>query len=76
MKENVNFNAIDFLLREENKAKQNYENILSIDPKNFKANKGMARLCIKFGNHKMGMQFLQKSEGLLRFNEKNYEILF
>jgi len=57
------------------KAKQNYENILSIDPKNFKANKGMARLCIKFGNHKMGMQFLQKSEGLLRFNEKNYEIL-
>ena len=57
------------------KAKQNYENILKIDPKNFKANKGMARICIKFGNHKMGMQFLQKSEGLLRFSEKNSEIL-
>jgi len=57
------------------KAKQNYENILKIDSKNFKANKGMARICIKFGNHKMGMQFLQKSEGLLRFSEKNSEIL-
>ena len=58
-----------------NKAKQNYENILTIDFENFKANKGMARICIKFGNHKLGMQFLQKSEGLLRFNEKNLEIL-
>ena len=35
----------------------------------------MARICIKFGNHKLGMKFLQKSEGLLRFNEKNLEIL-
>ena len=57
------------------KAKQNYENILKIDPKNFKANKGMARIYFKFGNHKLGTQFLQKSEGLLRFNEKNIEIL-
>jgi len=57
------------------KAKQNYENILKIDSENFKANKGMARIYIKFGNHKLGTQFLQKSEGLLRFNEKNLEIL-
>ena len=57
------------------KAKQNYENILKIDSKNFKANKGMARIFIKFGNHKPGMLFLQKSEGLLRFNEQNFEIL-
>ena len=57
------------------KAKQNYENILIIDSENFKANKGMARIYIKFGNHKLGTQFLQKSEGLLRFNEKNLEIL-
>ena len=57
------------------KAKQNYENILKIDSENFQANKGMARICIKFGNHKPGMQFLQKSEGLLRFNENNSEIL-
>ena len=57
------------------KAKQNYETILKIDYKNLKANRGMARICIKFGNHKQGMLFLQKSEGLLRFNEKNFEIL-
>jgi Tfp pilus assembly protein PilF len=57
------------------KAKQNYENILKIDPKNFRANKGMARIYFKFGNHKLGMQFLQQSEGLLRFNDKNLEIL-
>ena len=57
------------------KAKQNYETILKIDYKNLKANRGMARISIKFGNHKQGMQFLQKSEGLLRFNDKNFEIL-
>jgi tetratricopeptide (TPR) repeat protein len=57
------------------KAKQNYETVLNIDSKNFIANRGMARICIKFGNHKQGMQFLQKSEGLLRFNDKNLEIL-
>ena len=57
------------------KAKQNYENILKTDPKNFRANKGMARIYFKFGNHKLGMQFLQQSEGLLRFNDKNLEIL-
>ena len=57
------------------KAKQNYETILNVDAKNLKANKGMARICIKFGYHKQGLQFLQKSEGLLRFNDKNFEIL-
>ena len=57
------------------KAKQNYENILKLDSENFEANKGMARIYIKFGNHKLGTQFLQKSEGLLRFNENNSEIL-
>ena len=57
------------------KAKQNYETILKIDYKNLKANKGMARICIKFGNHKQGMHFLRKSEGLLRFNDENFEIL-
>ena len=57
------------------KAKHYYEVILNIDNKNFKANKGMARLCIKFGYHKLGLQFLQKSEGIIRFNEKNFELI-
>ena len=57
------------------KAKHYYENILKIDAENFKANKSMARISIKFGYHKQGLQFLQKSEGLIRFNDKNFEII-
>jgi tetratricopeptide (TPR) repeat protein len=57
------------------KAKKYYENVLNIDNKNFKANKGMARLCIKFGYHKLGLQFMQKSEGLIRFSDKNFEVI-
>jgi tetratricopeptide (TPR) repeat protein len=57
------------------KAKQYYETSLGIDNKNLKANKGMARICIKFGYHKQGLQYLQKSTGLIRFNDKNFEII-
>jgi tetratricopeptide (TPR) repeat protein len=57
------------------KAKQYYEASLEIDAKNLKANQGMARICIKFGYHKQGLQYLQKSTGLIRFNDKNFEII-
>ena len=46
-----------------------------LDKKNKIANKGLSRICIKFGYHKQGIEYLQKSAGLLRFKEKKYEII-
>ena len=57
------------------KSKQYYEAILKIESRNLKANQGLARIYIKFGYHKQGLQFLQKSTGLIRFKDKNFEII-
>ena len=56
-------------------AKKYYFQVLEIEKNNILANKGLSRIFIKFGYHKQGLEFLQKSSGLLRFNEKNYEII-
>ena len=56
-------------------AKKIYLEVIEIDKKNKIANKGLSRICIKFGYHKQGIEYLQKSAGLLRFNDKKYEII-
>ena len=56
-------------------AKKFYSKAIEIDENNKFANKGLSRILIKFGYHKLSMKYLQKSSGLIRFKENNYEII-
>lgn len=56
-------------------AKKFYSIAIEIDENNKFANKGLSRILIKFGYHKLSMKYLQKSSGLIRFKENNYEII-
>tara|TARA_E500000178_G_scaffold329206_1_gene359893 strand:+ start:457 stop:1017 length:561 start_codon:yes stop_codon:yes gene_type:complete len=56
-------------------AKNFYSRAIEIDENNKFANKGLSRILIKFGYHKLSMKYLQKSSGLIRFKENNYEII-
>lgn len=63
------------LSRKYNDAKKYYENVLYLDPKNKKVNGLFGRMLINSGYHKLGLHYLKKSTGIVRFNEKNFEIL-
>tara|TARA_B100001063_G_C16642878_1_gene491757 strand:- start:404 stop:967 length:564 start_codon:yes stop_codon:yes gene_type:complete len=56
-------------------AKKFYNKTLEIDKNNKIAFKGLARIYLKFGYHKQGLEYFQKSSGLLRFTEKEFKII-
>ena len=56
-------------------AKKNYQKALSVDPKNKIASNLLGRMLLNNGYHKEGLEYLKKSSGLIRFNEKKLEIL-
>ena len=58
-----------------NEAKKHYEEILKIDAKNKTVNNLLGRMLINMGFHKLGLNYLRKSIGLIRFKEQNFEII-
>ena len=56
-------------------AKKYYNNVLEIEPNNKIALKGLARILIKFGFHKQGLDYFQKSAGLIRFSKEGFKII-
>tara|TARA_B100000902_G_scaffold105476_1_gene107546 strand:- start:95 stop:652 length:558 start_codon:yes stop_codon:yes gene_type:complete len=56
-------------------AKKYYNNVIEIDPNNKIASKGLARILIKFGFHKQGLDYFQKSAGLIRFSKEGFKII-
>ena len=58
-----------------NDAKKYYNNVIEIEPNNKIALKGMARILIKFGFHKQGLDYFQKSSGLIRFSKEGFKII-
>ena len=56
-------------------AKKYYNKVIEIEPNNKIALKGLSRIFLKFGYHKQGLEYLQKSTGLLRFTEKDFKII-
>lgn len=56
-------------------AKKYYNEVLSLDPGNKKVNGLFGRMLINSGYHKLGLNYLKKSTGLIRFNETDFEII-
>ena len=58
-----------------NDAKKYYQEVLNLDTNNKIVNGLFGRMLINTGFHKLGLNYLKKSTGLIRFNEKNFEII-
>ena len=56
-------------------AKKYYNKVLEFEPKNKIALKGLSRILIKFGFHKQGLNYFQKSAGLIRFSKEGFKII-
>ena len=56
-------------------AKKHYNKVLEFEPKNKIALKGLSRILIKLGFHKQGLDYFQKSAGLIRFTRQGFEIV-
>ena len=56
-------------------AKKYYSKVLEFEPKNKIALKGLSRILIKFGFHKQGLGYFQKSAGLIRFSKEGFKII-
>ena len=56
-------------------AKKYYLKALELDFKNKTANNLLGQMLINNGFHKDGIKYIQKSAGIIRFEEKNYKIL-
>ena len=56
-------------------AKKYYNKVIEIEPNNKIALKGLARILIKFGFHKQGLDYFQKSTGLIRFSKEGFKII-
>ena len=56
-------------------AKKYYNKVLEIEPNNKIALKGLARILIKFGFHKQGLDYFQKSAGLIRLSKEGFKII-
>ena len=56
-------------------SKKYYNKVIEIEPKNKIALKGLARILIKFGFHKQGLDYFQKSAGLIRFSKEGFKII-
>jgi tetratricopeptide (TPR) repeat protein len=56
-------------------AKKYYNKVIEIEPNNKIALKGMARILIKFGFHKQGLDYYRKSAGLIRFSKEGFKVI-
>ncbi len=56
-------------------AKKYYNKVIEIDSNNKIALKGLSRILIKFGFHKQGLDYFQKSAGLIRFSKEGFKII-
>ena len=56
-------------------AKKYYEDALEIDPNNIKANGLLGRMNLNTGFHKDGLKHIKKAQGLIRFYDKNFEVV-
>ena len=56
-------------------AKKYYNKVLEFEPKNKIALKGLSRILIKLGFHKQGLDYFQKSAGLIRFTRQGFKIV-
>ena len=56
-------------------AKKYYEEVLKLDENNKQAKDLLGRMLINNGFHKLGLTYLRKSTGLVRFHEKSFEII-
>ena len=56
-------------------AKKYYNKAIEIDQNNKIALKGLSRILIKFGFHKQGLDYFQKSAGLIRFSKEGCKII-
>ena len=56
-------------------AKKYYNKVLEFEPENKIALKGLSRILIKFGFHKQGLDYFQKSAGLIRFSRQKFQII-
>ena len=56
-------------------SKKYYNKVLEFEPKNKIALKGLSRILIKFGFHKQGLNYFQKSAGLIRFSKEGFKII-
>ena len=56
-------------------AKKYYNKVLDFEPNNKIALKGLSRILIKFGFHKQGLDYFQKSAGLIRFSKEGFKII-
>ena len=56
-------------------AKKYYNKVIEIEPNNKIALKGLARILIKFGFHKQGLDYFQKSAGLIRLSKEGFKII-
>ena len=56
-------------------AKKYYNKVLDFEPNNKIALKGLSRILIKFGFHKQGLGYFQKSAGLIRFSKEGFKII-
>ena len=62
-------------LKSFDEAKKYYNKVVEFEPKNKIALKGLSRILIKFGFHKQGLDYLQKSAGLIRFSKEGFKII-
>ena len=56
-------------------AKKYYTEVLKIDTINKTASKGIGRIYLKFGYHKLALDYIKKSSGLIRFSKNKFSII-
>ena len=63
------------LLNKFDEAKKTFEKILRIDSENKVASSLLGSMLLKKGLHSEGLEYLKKSSGLIRFDDKNFKII-
>lgn len=63
------------LLKNINEAKKYYMTVLDLDVNNKIANRLLGYMLINVGFHKLGLNYLKKTTGLIRFDEKSFKII-
>lgn len=58
-----------------NEAKIYYEKVLKKEPNRKEACLGYSKLLLLLGNHKEGLNYMQKGEGCIKFGQKKMEII-
>ena len=57
------------------KAKSCYEKLLNFDPTNKKACSSYGNLLLKIAQHNKGLAYIRKSDGVIRFTQKDVKII-